>query len=192
MSLESLLAQKRASILKRWFDLIVATYPAETAKFLKRQEDRFANPIGFSIHQGIEGLLTEVVTGIDPERVSPFLDRIIRVRAIQDFTPSQAVSFVPLLKQVLREVLAGGKGGKGGKGEKGADPEELALIESRIDELTLLSFDVYMQCREKIYEIKVNEVKRLYCSPLDRRTLVCQVSEPEEKGGDAEKAPEAR
>jgi hypothetical protein len=188
LSLESLLAQKRASILKRWFDLIVATYPAETAKFLKRQEDHFANPIGFSIHQGIEGLLTEVATGIDPERVSPFLDRIIRVRAIQDFTPSRAVSFVPLLKQVIREVL----GGKGGKGEQGADPEELALIESRIDELMLLSFDVYMQCREKIYEIKVNEVKRLYCSPHDRRTLVCQVSEPEEKGGDAEKAPEAR
>jgi hypothetical protein len=32
-------------------------------------------------------------------------------------------------------------------------------LESRIDELALLAFEIYMQCREKIYECRVNEVK---------------------------------
>lgn len=178
MKLENLLAQKRATILGRWFDLIVETYPAETAKFLKRRQDQFANPVGAAVHEGIEGLLTQLATGLDPERISPFLDRIIRVRAIQDFTPSRAVAFVPLLKGIIREELEGEL--------ETLESTELAEFESRIDQLTLLAFDVYMACRERIYEIKVNEIKRMYCSPFDRKTLVCRVPEPDDKGGDAQ------
>jgi hypothetical protein len=36
---------------------------------------------------------------------------------------------------------------------------ELIERESRIDGLALLCFDIYMKRREKIYEIKVNEIK---------------------------------
>ena len=31
--------------------------------------------------------------------------------------------------------------------------------ESKIDTMALLAFDIYMKCREKIYEIKLDEVK---------------------------------
>ena len=32
-------------------------------------------------------------------------------------------------------------------------------FESRIDKLAFLAFDIYMKCREKVYEIRVNEIK---------------------------------
>jgi hypothetical protein len=42
-------------------------------------------------------------------------------------------------------------------------------IESRIDGLALLCFEVYMKRREKLYELRINEVKN-QVSGLMRRT----------------------
>ena len=41
----------------------------------------------------------------------------------------------------------------------GLDPAALAPLESGVDRLALAAFDVYMQCREKIFEIRVREIK---------------------------------
>src|SRR4030042_2596299 len=98
MKLKELLHKKRSAILKKWFDIIVETYPAETALFLKNKKNRFANPVGSIIFEGIENIFDEILQGINSERVYPFLDNIIRVRAVQDFLPSQATSFIFLLK----------------------------------------------------------------------------------------------
>ena len=37
---------------------------------------------------------------------------------------------------------------------------ELLELESRIDELALLSFNIFMKYREKIYDLKANELKK--------------------------------
>ena len=37
--------------------------------------------------------------------------------------------------------------------------EEILEFESRIDRLALISFDVYMNRKEKLYELRVKEVK---------------------------------
>jgi hypothetical protein len=33
-------------------------------------------------------------------------------------------------------------------------------FDSRVDALALKTFDLYMNCREKVYELKTNELKR--------------------------------
>jgi hypothetical protein len=113
-----------------------------------------------------------LVQGSDHDKVYPFLDDIIRIKAVQDFSPSQAVSFIFLLKQVLRDTM---------KKEirENSIAEELALLESRIDEMILLSFDIYVKCRERIYEIKADEVKRMTFRLLQRANLICEVQEPD-------------
>ncbi len=183
MKLEDLLVQRRSTIIDKWSDLVVETYPPDTAKFLKAQRDRFANPVGAAIAEGVEGLFDELVRGIDREKASAFLDNIIRIRAIQDFTPSQALCFVLLLKKVVRKVLRK-------ELREVAILEELLGFESNIDELALLSFDIYMSCREKIYEIRVNELKR---SPF-RPTLVCKIpgQDPDQKEGSTANETEPR
>ena len=172
MNLNDLLSEKKSAILKRWFDAILESYPADTSNFLKRQKNRFANPVGYAISQGIEGLFGEILQGIDSEKVSPFLDNIIRIKAIQDFSASQAVSFIFLLKKVIREEFEK-------EIKENQFSVELAALEVKIDELALLSFDIFMKCREKIYDLKAEEIKRMTFKLLQRANLICEIQEPE-------------
>jgi hypothetical protein len=188
MGLESLLVERKSAILDEWFNSILATYPAETASFLKRKKDRFANPVGSTILAAMQGLLDEILGGgCNPDNISKYLDNIIRIRAVQDFAPSSAVSFVFALKRVIREELAR-------EPQDAALAEELLAFEGRIDQLSLLAFDVYSQCREKIYEIRVNEIKSASATLFRRATLVCKPPEqkPDKNDGNTDNATEAR
>jgi len=168
MSLEVLLAQRKNVIIKDWFDRVVETYPADTAAFLKGREDPFANPVGSTIYESLKLLYTELLKGIDHKVIPPLLDPIIRIRAVQDFTPSQAIGFIFCLKKVVRNHL--------NENIKHSTIEnELRLFEEKIDELSLIAFDLYMVCREKIYQLKANEVKNRTFKAFERAGLVCEI-----------------
>jgi len=152
LGVKDLLLHNRSAIVQKWFDWILKTYPANSQKFIKERKDRFANPVGSAILQGIEGLYEELLREMDSEKVTKYLDSVIRIQAVQGFSPSQALSFIPSLKGIVREEL----------GEKILEKrlaEELLEFETRVDQLTLLAFDDYMKCREKIYEIRAQELR---------------------------------
>jgi hypothetical protein len=165
MSLNHLLTQRKTAIVKMWFTSTIKTYPPDTAKFLKSQKDPFANPVGRTIYHGLEGLFDELLKEMEHKNIQSFLDPIIRIRAIQNFSPSQATRFIFFLKDAVRENLLK------------QDPEAerfkaLLLFESKIDELGLMAFDIYMKCREKIYELKANEMKNRTFKAFKRAGLV--------------------
>ena len=160
MKLEKLLTEKKESLSKKWFDAVLATYPEDSSSFMGKQKNPFTNPVGHTLRRGIEGMLDELLGDFDYEKVSPFLDDIIRVRAVQDFTPSQAVSFIFLLKGLIREELL--------KSKTEVPWAELPALESKIDGLVLLSFDIFVACREKLYEIKANELRNMTFRLLQR------------------------
>jgi hypothetical protein len=162
MQLSALLSQKKAAILGRWLAMIFESYPPETAIFLRKEKNRFDNPAGYRISEGLEGLYGALLQEMDRDQVLTNLDEIIRIRALQNFTPSQALAFIFLLKIVIREELAE-------EILKENLAAELLDLESRIDGLALLGFDVYLRRREKIYEIKADEAKRRI-SGLMRKT----------------------
>ncbi len=170
MELKDLLREKRAVILKRWFDLILETYPSETSSFLKKQKNQFSNPVGHTISEGIEGLFDGLLDESGTDGISPFLDNIIRVRAIQEFTPSEAIGFIFLLKKVIRESLQ-----REIRDHRLYD--ELEGLDSRIDDLVRISFDIYMQCRERLYELKADEVRRMTFRLLQRANLVREIQD---------------
>ena len=165
-NLTNILSDKRSVILKRWIDHILDTYPAETANFLREKKNRFTNPVGHSVSEGVEGIFEDLLQGIDKDRVSVFLDNIIRIRAIQEFTPSQAISFVFFLKQIIRDELK-----KEIRENKLSD--ELTLLEDQIDYLGLLAFDIFMRCREKLYDIKANEMRHMTFRLLQKANMIC-------------------
>lgn len=183
MKLHDLLTQKRSKILNRWFDLVLDSYPTDTKRFLKKRKDQFANPVGSTISKEIENLYKELLQGLDPERVSPILDRIIRIRAVQDCSPSQATAFIFLLKKVIREELET-------ELQKNECSDELSMFDSSIDELGLLAFDIYMTCREKLYEIRVNGMKNQVYRLLQRANLIAEIPEwrPDPRKGDSKQA----
>ena len=132
--------------------MIMETYPDDALGFMRREKDRFANPVEYTIAQEIKVLYEELLQNMDSDRLSVSLGNIIRIRAVQDFPPSQAIVFIFLLKKAIREVIAHDIG-------KSLGYQDLLEFEARIDELALLALDIYMKCREKVYEIRLNEVK---------------------------------
>lgn len=162
---QEILQQKKSEILRRWIDLILETYPEDTRKFLKSQRNRFSNPVGATISEGLEGLLDHLLEGGEPETASTFLDRIIRIRAVQDFSPSMAIAFVPQLKAIVRELISSQRN----QGEFGL--EEILDFEARVDQLSLMAFDTFMACREKLYQIRANELRNRTARLLKKTNL---------------------
>jgi hypothetical protein len=160
-----IIEQKKAAILKNWFDLTAQTYAPDTAKFIKSKTDPFANPVGGSIRNGLDGLLDQLIHDMDPQSINSYLDPIIRIRAVQNFTPSQAVAFILSLKKALRKNLT--KELRDIRNIKG-----LLELEFKIDQLSMMAFDLYMQCREKIYQLSANEMKNRTLRAFERAGLV--------------------
>ena len=176
-NLVSILKTKKSTIVKKWFDLVVNSYPPDTASFLKGQTDQFANPVGHTTKNGLEAVFDEVVSGMDRDTIISFLDPIIRIRVVQDFTPSQAVGFILDLKIVIREKL---------NKELKSAPVQAGLpeIDANIDRLCLIGFDIFVTCREAIYQLKVNTERDKIYSAFSRAGLVTEISEngPESPG----------
>ncbi|MDH4265855.1 MAG: RsbRD N-terminal domain-containing protein [Deltaproteobacteria bacterium] len=152
MNLQDLLFKKKLPILTQWFDEVLSTYPADSQNFIREKGNRFANPVGATIVESLEGLYGELLRGWEEEKVLPFLDPIIRMRAVQQLSPSQAISFIPALKKIVSLELDK-------EIKRNHLVEELHEFAAEVDRLTLLSFDMYMSCREKVHEIKIQELK---------------------------------
>ena len=150
--LKELIGKKRKEILKRWFDLIVETYPSDAATLMKKNRDAFTNPVGSTILREIEILFSGLCEECDPEKMSGSLDSILKIRSVQDFSPSKAVGFVFLLKKTIGEILKGDI-------EKEGATEEWQTFQSKIDGMALQAFDIYVDCREKIYEIRAKQTR---------------------------------
>lgn len=170
MDLKSLLEQKKSTIVKKWCDVVLSTYPQESQKFLRKQKDRFANPVGRAIFEGIESIFDELLHEANTDKIALFLDNIIRVRAVQDLSPSQAVGFIFGLKKVIREELES-------EILKEEITEDLAAFYSKIDALALFCFDIYTQCRQQIFDIRVKEVKNQSARLLKMAGLVYEIPE---------------
>jgi len=164
------LSDKRTRIIKKWRDMIVKTYPSDTQRFFRREKNQFSNPVGYTIAKDIEVLYDEIMSDGDNEKISSCLDNIIRIRAVQSFKPSHAIGFVLDLKRIIREELDE-------KADENKFYDELMILENRIDNIALLAFDVYSQCRQKIYEIRVNEVKNNLGKLLERSNLTLEIPE---------------
>lgn len=166
--LKGLLEAKRPAITEKWFDAIMETYPADNTGFLKKQKDMFANPVGHVISVGTESILEALIEGKEPTESLRFLDDIIRVRAVQEFTPSKAMTFIFLLKKVVREELA-----KEIKQNQLYDA--LLSFESKIDDLALFAFDIYSKCREQLNELKTDELQRMTFTLLKKANLMYEI-----------------
>jgi hypothetical protein len=160
MSSAHALAGKKKDILKHWFQATVDSYPADTAKFLKNQQDPFANPVGKTTYQSLEALLDALIAGAGREAMMEALDPVIRIRAVQSFTPSKATAFVFSLKQILHDCLSG--------------ETDRAALDRRIDEMAMAAFDLFMACREKIYELKATESRNQFFGSLKRAGLIAE------------------
>jgi hypothetical protein len=155
---------------------MLAVYPADSAHFYVKEGDAFANPVGQSAVETSERLLNLILEEGTREEVGAALEPIIRIRAVQELSPGQALAFMPALKAAFREEMQ----------DLLADPAALhALIDfdARVDEALLVAFDLYMRCREQVATIRVREASR-HVSGLLRRLGVAEWAGRGEAPGD--------
>jgi hypothetical protein len=147
-----LLKKNRRIIIEKWFGMVLESYEAYAIKFLKKNQNQFGNPVGHAIQIGIEEIFDLLLLNSDSLEWPKSMEEIVKIRAVQDFSPSKAIEFPFLLKKVLSNTLA-------------ADIKKHNLFESqqnfeqKIDQMALSAFDMYMEAKKKLFQIKINEIK---------------------------------
>jgi hypothetical protein len=147
MSLQGKLAERREEIVAAWIEEVLRGYPQATARFLRSERDPFRNPAGWLLREKLPALFDSLREG-SRGGIRTALREIIRLRAVQDFTPDRVVGFLADLKPVLRKALL--------------DAEALTVLDGRIDEAERIAFDLLRECRERIRRIQAGERKRRF------------------------------
>lgn len=149
--LHNFLKQNRDSILQKWIDQTINTYNPEMVRFLKKEQNQFANPIRNTILTSLEKIFDGLLNGLGVEEYHE-LEELIKIRAVQDFSPSEALSFLFDLKKIIRTELTNSD-------HKSDLYSETCIFDEKFDTLFVLAFDLYTECRRKIHEIKIAEIK---------------------------------
>ncbi|HVB29134.1 MAG TPA: RsbRD N-terminal domain-containing protein [Terriglobia bacterium] len=140
-------SERKRAVAREWLALTLQTYPSQSTQFLLHETDCFRNPVGQTLKDGIPLLVDELFGDMNSGAVQQALEGIVRIRAVQNFSAREAVGFVFLLKKILQPELSAG-------GAMGLE------LDSRVDEMALAAFDLYVQCRGQISDIQVNEARR--------------------------------
>ncbi|MDW7771344.1 MAG: RsbRD N-terminal domain-containing protein [Desulfobulbaceae bacterium] len=150
MKLSDTLHDKKDKILSIWIDRTLESYISPG--FFKKSKDHFANPIGANIRDGLAKVLDLLLQDAAIEEFTKPIDQVIRIRAVQDFTPSKAVVPFLELKWIIRQVLTEQK--------KNILPDlDMDSLDCDIDRIALMAFDIYTQCREQLYQVRIKELK---------------------------------
>lgn len=169
MDFEKHLKENKQNLVKQWFSIVIESYPKESAKFFKDNSDPFANPVGNTIKRSLDRLFDQVInTQMDPRVAKEALDPIVRVRAVQEFTPARALSFILGIKQIITKQLSSFQK------EKGIEIYRSAIV-ANADELLLMAFDIYTACKHQIYTLRINEAKQRVRQLLIKKDLICEL-----------------
>jgi len=150
MELIEALSNKKKEILSLWIERTLDSYAAPG--FFKSSKDPFANPVGVNIASGLANLLELLLCKGELQAYRKPLDQVVRIRAVQDFTPSQAMAPFLELKWVVKQVLSGDK----------KTQSLLVLLDPldcEIDRMALAAFDIFSECREQLYRNRIRELK---------------------------------
>jgi hypothetical protein len=152
MNLNQALENKRKKVLSLWIERTLDSYIS--SGFFKQSKDKFANPVGANIKEGLTQMYDLLVRGAQLEEFVEPLDQVIRIRAVQDFSPAQAVAPILELKWVVKQVFS-------------ADDacrdllamSELDSFDCDVDRAALAAFDLYVECRDRLHKARIRELK---------------------------------
>ena len=175
MAFKETLERKKEKIVRRWLDGALSLYVRDASAAFARQKDQFANPVGHSLREGTLAIFEALIEGQGAEKIRQHLVEIIKIRAVQQFSASEALGFIHRLKEIVWEET------NADQGETEISAEFL-MFEKGVDEVMLVAFDIYVECREQVFEIRSKELKRRVSWIVDK--LNKRESGPELVGAD--------
>ena len=134
--LQQHLKQNKDSITARWIDQTINTYGPEMVRFLKQEKDQFANPVRNTIVTSLKDILEGILNSKNIDELYPELEEIVKLRAVQDFSPSSALSFLFSLKNIIRDEV-------NSTDQIEITSTEMQVMDDKIDTLLKMAFDIY-------------------------------------------------
>jgi hypothetical protein len=152
MNLVERMQEQRVAILRRWLQEVLECFPQPARAFIAGGEDRFSNPLGFTLSAGVEEIFSFVAGEKPLGEIAPALERLVKMRAIQQTRASEPLGFLFGLKRIVRDVC---------EVDTRADLglEQWLALEERIDAVVRASLATYVRARETILELQVNEIR---------------------------------
>lgn len=139
-------SSRRAALVQTWYEATLRSYfPTADAAFLGHAS--FAHPVGQNFHQAMTAIIDGLADGLAREAFAAPLDRIIRILAVQELPAGMSVRFLALLR---RQLLA----------EAALSPAEKSALADRIDDLTETAVEIWLECRETLYTLRINELRK--------------------------------
>lgn len=153
-SLKGFLLMREREVTQKWYNRMTEGYPPEMRSFWENKESRFTQPIPYTMEHAIQKIFKEVLKP-QPDEPSAYteLESMMRICAVQNMRPSKATQIFYQLKEVIREEA------NTVDLQSTLFLQELQELESLLDQWTLRAFDIYMEFREKIYELRMKEVR---------------------------------
>lgn len=153
MTIAEVLEQKRSLVQSKWIDSVINSYPSESAKFIVGNKNKFTNPLGYTVENSINTICSNYLNSEKQNECEEAIEAIVRLRAVQDFTPAKAIGIMFDFKSIvlteIRDMI-----------DTKDRFDEYLLIETQIDKLIDYALNFYIECRERVNEIKANEVRR--------------------------------
>ena len=147
MNAQEIFRSRKNDVVRLWTEAVYSTYPFETTGFLRTKQDAFGNPVA--------NMTKEAGEEVEVATVKNALERFVKLRAVQTFTPSQGLGVFYLMKPLLRERILPELAEQG-------ELDAYLTAESRLDSLALLAFDIYTAARETLAESRIKEIRNQY------------------------------
>ncbi len=145
------------SVAHAWFLKAIDVYPESARGLMMKTEDRFRNPVAYTLRESLTVLLRELAGSMDDGNVKFALDAIVRVRAVQDCSPGKALGFVAQLREIVRD---------------GQFEAMFPDLEARLNALSREADQQYDLCKQDIARVRSREAQRLRgLTPWMRQTL---------------------
>ncbi|MFT5697623.1 MAG: hypothetical protein ACI8ZB_000471 [Desulforhopalus sp.] len=140
----------REKIVNKWVEYTLSTY--KSSGFFIKEKDKFANPVGGNVREALGKMFLLLTKGAESTEHQLYLDQLISIRSVQEFTPAQALAPLNAVKHITRDVFLADK-------ERAHLVAELYDFEFAVDLVVLAGFDTYMKFRERIYQVRIDEIK---------------------------------
>ncbi len=150
MGIDEAFRNYREKIVNQWVEYTLSTY--KESRFFQKEKDKFANPVGGNVRDAFGKLFVLLAKNADPKEFVEPLKQFVSIRSVQEFTASQAVSPIQAVKHITREILAKDK-------ERCQLVNELYDFEFAVDMAVLTAFDLYMEYRERLSKIRIEEIR---------------------------------
>ena len=175
MKLQELLKKNRESLIADWEDIILGEYAPETFRIFKKQKNRFANPIGHKVSHGVAELFDVICDESDKEVDTPALNEMLKVRALQPITAAEALFFLFDIKLLVEKICQ----------KQGMDKlyKEFLVFCTRVDATAIAMFDIFTNCRQRVYQVRLNEYRTKRSIIIDNAVCSSQIIKDNMKKG---------